>query len=220
MFFPPVPEEVLYVEPFRRRVRGVRRDRVLVDSERVLLAHRSGRPPVYVFPVEDVHGAPAEPLAELPGYVTVPWDAMDAWYEEEEQVLLHPRNPYHRVDYLRARRKLRVEVLGQTLVDTDECIVAFETALEPVPYVHKSVVRMDLLVPSTTTSYCPYKGRASYWDAIVGGTIVRDVAWSYEDPFPESAAIRGLVAFDPERATVVHDIPAGTFPSSAHKEQS
>lgn len=218
-FFPPLPEEVLYVEPLRRRVRGVRDGCVLVDSERTLLVHRSGQPPAYCFPADDVCGAPVDPVPELSGYVTVAWDAVDAWYEEEEQVFLHPKNPYHRVDYLRAQRKVHVEVSGETLVDTDQCVVAFETGLEPVPYVPKSAVRMDLLEPTTTTTYCPYKGVATYWNAVVGGSVVRDVAWSYESPLPESTAIRGLIAFDPERASVVHDIPSGTLPFSPDKEQ-
>lgn len=218
-FFPPLPEQVVYVEPFRRRVRGVRGGRTVVDSEEVLLVHRSGHPPAYGFPAAHVRDCPTVAVPEVPGIVTVPWDAVDEWYEEEERVLLHPRNPYHRVDYVPSRRKLRVEVAGETLVDTDRTVVAYETALEPVPYVPKDAVRMQLLEPSTTTSYCPYKGTASWWSAVVGGTVVRDVAWSYEDPYPESARIKGMLAFDPSRATVVHDIPPGATPVVRAEEQ-
>lgn len=208
-FIPPIPQGVVYVEPFRRRVRGVVGGRCVIDSERVLLVHRPGNPPAYAFPDGDVDGVVAEPDPDATGYVRVPWDAVDAWYEEDEQVFLHARNPYHRVDYVRTSRRLRVEVAGATLVDTVGVIVAYETALEPVAYVERAAVRMDLLVPSATTTYCPYKGTASYWTAVVGDVVVDDVAFSYEQTQPESARIRDLLSFDTTRASVLHDIPRG-----------
>ena len=208
-FSAPVPDGVAYVEPFRRRVRGVTGGRTLVDSERALLVHRPGRPPVYAFPAADVRGAPADPVAEAPGHVQVPWEAVEDWYEEDERVYSHPRNPYHRVDCVRTSRRLRVVAGGVVLVDTTETVGVYETALEPKLYVRRDQVRRDLLVPSPTTTYCPYKGTASYWTVVVGDTAVEDVAWSYDDPLPESLPIRALVSFDPARATVVHDLPPG-----------
>ena len=101
-FTVPIPEHVAYVEPFRRRVRATKDGRTVIDSERVLLVHRQGRPPTYAFPTGDVEGTPTEPEPEATGYVTVPWNAVDSWFEEDEQVFGHPRNPYHRVDYLRS----------------------------------------------------------------------------------------------------------------------
>lgn len=207
-FSAPVPDGVAYVEPFRRRVRGVARGRTLVDSERALLIHRPGEPPAYAFPAADVHGAPAEPVAEAPGHVRVPWEAVEDWYEEEERVFSHPRNPYHRVDCVRTSRRLRVVVDGVVLVDTTETVGVYETALEPKLYVRLDQVRRDLLIPSPTTTYCPYKGTASYW-SVVGDAAVEDVAWSYEDPLPESLPIRALLSFDPARAMVDHDLPPG-----------
>ena len=127
----------------------------------------------------------------------------------DERVFWHPRNPYHRVDCVRTSRRLRVVVGGVVLVDTTETVGVYETALEPKLYVRPHQVRRDLLVPSPTTTYCPYKGTASYWSAVVGDTTVEDVAWSYDDPLPESLPIRALLSFDPERATVVHDLPPG-----------
>jgi uncharacterized protein (DUF427 family) len=198
---------VVYVEPFRRRVRGVVGGETVVDSERVLLVHRAGEPPFYVFPADDVHDVAFDTEPEAPGNVRVAWDAVDAWYEEDEQVFLHPRNPYHRIDCVRTSRHLHVEVAGEVLVDTTGTIVLYETALEPRLYVGRDDVRMDLLVPSSTTTYCPYKGTASHWSAVIGDTVVEDVAWSYEDPLPESSAIRGLLSFYDTKATVVHDVP-------------
>jgi len=206
-FSRPVPTPVVYVEPFGRRVRGVRDGRPVIDSDRVLLVHRPGFPPTYAFPEADAAVAAAEPEPEAPGHVTVPWAAVDAWYEEEEQVFGHPRNPYHRVDCIETRRALRVEVAGVVLVDTDHTLGVYETALAPLLYVARAEVHMDLLVASPTTTYCPYKGTATYFTAVVGELTVEDVAWTYEEPRPESSALGGLLCFDEQRATVVHDLP-------------
>jgi uncharacterized protein (DUF427 family) len=177
----------------------------VVDSDRVLLVHRPGEPPAYAFPAADVDGAPTVPEAEAAGYVRVPWTAVEAWYEEDEQVSGHPRNPYHRVDCVRTSRRLHVEVAGVTLVDTTETLGVYETALPPRLYVARDAVRMDLLVPSSSTTYCPYKGTASYWSAAAGDVVVEDVAWSYEDPLPESLPLGGLLSFDGARAVVRGD---------------
>jgi uncharacterized protein (DUF427 family) len=209
-FEPPVASGAggaVYVEPFLRRVRAVVAGRTVIDSERVLLVHRTGQPPTYAFPKGDVRdvAASAEPAAT--GYVQVPWDAATAWYEEEEEVFGgHPRNPYHRIDCVRAQRRLRVEVASLVLVDTTDVICLYETSRAPQLYVRREAVRMDLLSRSPTTSYCPYKGTASYWTATINGQVVPDVAWSYDEPRPESAPIAGLLSFYPERTTSVQNI--------------
>ncbi|ABW11446.1 protein of unknown function DUF427 [Parafrankia sp. EAN1pec] len=206
-----LPTPLVYVEPFQRRVRGRSDGRTVVDSERVLLVHAPGQPPTYAFPSEDVQATVAsEPEPAVAGHVRVPWDAVDEWWEEEERMLGHPRNPYHRVDCLRSTRRLRVEVGDAVLVDTSDTVALYESALAPRLYVRRQQVDMGLLRPSTTTTYCPYKGAASYWSAIVGDVVVEDVAWSYEDPLPESIPISGLLSFDGSRVTVRHDLPAPT----------
>jgi uncharacterized protein (DUF427 family) len=211
-FSAPVPDGVAYVEPFRRRVRGITGGRTVVDSERAVLVHRPCEPPTYAFPAADVRFVDADPDPDAPGHLRVPWDAVDTWYEEDEEVFGHPRNPYHRVDCVRTSRRLHVEVADAVLVDTAETVGVYETALEPKLYVRRNHVRAEL-VPSPTTTYCPYKGTASYWSVVVGDTTVTDVAWSYDDPLPESLPIQGLLSFDPTRATVVHDLPpAGECP--------
>jgi uncharacterized protein (DUF427 family) len=203
-----MPDHVAYIEPLRRRVRATKDGRTVIDSERVLLVHRPGRPPGYAFPAGDVDGVATEPEADTPGYVTVPWDAADAWFEEDEEVFGHPRNPYHRVDCLRSRRRLRVEAAGVTLVDTTETLAVYETALEPRLYVEPRLVRAGLLEPSATRTYCPYKGTASHWSARIGSELLEDVAWSYEDPLPESAPLARLLSFYDARVTVCTDLPA------------
>ena len=96
-----------------------------------------------------------------------------------------------------------------TLVDTDDTRILFETALGPKLYVDPALVRTDLLQRSETTSYCNYKGHATWWSAVVDGTVVEDVAWTYEDPLPESIAIEGFFSFDPEVAHVDAELPDG-----------
>ena len=211
-FTGPVPEGVAYVEPFRRRVRGILRGRTVVDTERALLVHRPGGPPVWAFPAADVDAegglvAVAVAVPEVPGHLEVPWAAVDAWYQEEDEVRLHAPNPYHRVECVRSARRLRVEVAGVVLVDATATIAVYETALEPRLYVSRDLVRTDVLVPSATVSHCPYKGDASWWTAVVDGTEVADVAWSYDDPLPESGAIAGMLSFDEARAEVTTDLP-------------
>jgi len=206
-FTAPVPEGVAYIEPHRRRVRARKGGRTVIDSERVLLVHRPGHPPEYAFPAGDVTEVPARPETDAEGYVHVEWDAVDAWYEEDEQVFGHPRNPYHRVDSLRSDRRLRVEAAGQVLVDTTDTLMVCETALEPRLYVHPRHVRTDLLTRSDTRTYCPYKGTATYWTAHVGDVVLEDVAWSYEDPLPESVPLRRHLSFDGGRVSVTCDLP-------------
>lgn len=206
-FTPPLPVGVVFVEPHPRRVQALRDGRVVIDTERALLVHRAGRPLQFAFPPDAVPGLANDPVPEAPGYVHVPWDAVDTWVEEGRALVHYPPNPYHRVDCRPSERALRVTVGGTTLVDTTETTVVFETALAPVLYVHPSHVRTDLLRRSDTSSYCNYKGYATYWSAVIGAAVVGDVAWSYDDPLPESLPIAGYFAFDVGRADVVAELP-------------
>ena len=207
-----MPDGVVYVEPFRRRVRGV------VGGPR-RSSTASGRcsstgpaqPPTYAFPAADVDGVDAgRPEPEAPGHVRVPWDAVDAWYEEDEQVFGHPRNPYHRVDCVRTSRRLRVEVAGAVLVDTTETIGVYETALAPKLYVRpRRGAHATCSSPARPRRTAPTRARrrtGARWSAT---STVADVAWSYEDPLPESLPIKGLLSFDAARVTVVADLPPG-----------
>lgn len=204
-FSAPVPAGLVYVEPYPRRVRGLVGECTVIDSERVQLVHRPGLPTTYAFPSEDVPPELALPEPEVPGHVAVPWNTVDAWYEEDEHLRFnkYPKNPYHRVDCLRTSRRLRVEVGGAVLVDTTDTIVLYETALPPRLYVAKEAVRMDLLRASESSSWCSYKGHASWWHVRVNDTLIRDAAWSYEDPLEESSTLRGLLSFDENLATVI-----------------
>lgn len=207
-FSPPiVPGSHVYVEPHCRRVQAEVDGRTVLDTESALIVHRPGHPLTYAFPADHVGDLACEPEPEAPGYVRVPWDAVEAWYEEGRRLVHYPPNPYHRVDCHPTSRRLRVEVAGTILVDTDATVIVFETALAPKLYVGKTSVRMDLLHRSDTSTYCNYKGPATYWSAVIGDTVVADVAWSYEDPRPESTPIAGFLSFDHERAHVAAELP-------------
>jgi uncharacterized protein (DUF427 family) len=206
-FSPPLPAEVVYIEPHPRRVQAFLDGRVMIDTERVLMVHRRGRPLSYAFRADDVGDLPTEPVPEAPGFVHVPWDAVDTWMEEGRKLVHYPPNPYHRVDCRPTKRNLRVSVAGTTLVDTQDTMILFETALEPRLYVDPSHVRTDLLHRSETSSYCNYKGFATYWAAVLDDHVIDDVAWSYEDPPPESLPIKGFLSFDATRVDVVAELP-------------
>lgn len=181
----------------------------MIDTEAALLVHRRGHPLSYAFPREAVGDLPHLPVDVAPGYVRVPWDAVDTWVEEGRELVHYPPNPYHRVDCLPGSRQLQVRIGDTVLVDSADTVAVFETALPPRLYVHPARVRTDLLRRSDTTSYCNYKGWATYWSATVDGTIHADIAWSYSDPPPESLLIRDHLSFDGQRAGVVDDLPGG-----------
>ena len=142
---------------------------------------------------------PDSPIEALRGLVRFDWDAMDAWFEEDEEVYVHPRSPYTRVDILTSSRHVEVLLAGVTVADSHQPRILFETGLPPRYYVPLVEVRMDLLRPSSTTSRCPYKGTAGYWSVEVEGQIFEDIVWIYRTPLPESIKIAGLVSFYNER---------------------
>jgi uncharacterized protein (DUF427 family) len=181
--------------------------RVVIDTERVLMVHRQGRPLSYLFRADEVGDLPAEPEPQAPGFVHVPWDAVDTWLEEGRELVHYPPNPYHRVDCRPTKRRLRVSVADTTLVDTEDTVIVFETALDARLYVDPALVRTDLLRRSQTSSYCNYKGFATYWSAAVGDTVIDDIAWSYPEPPPESLPIKGFLSFDNSRVDVITELP-------------
>lgn len=211
-FSEPLPPGVVYVEPHPRRIRAVRDGCTVIDTERAVMVHRPDRIHRYAFPADDVGDLPQKPEPAAPGYVVVPWGAVDTWFEEGRQLVHYPPNPYHRVDCHRTTRSLRVEVAGAIIVDTDDTVIVFETTLEPRLYVNPRLVRTDLLRQTGTSSYCNYKGVATYWSAVIGDVVIEDVAWSYQDPPPESLAIAGHLSFDPGKCTVVARLPNAGSP--------
>ena len=184
--------------------------RTALFSEEAGISHSPSRGDAKVFTVraggQERAGAALlyedSPFEELRDTVRLDWAAMDAWFEEDEEVFTHPRDPYTRVDILPSSRHVRVEVQGVTVADSASPTLLFETGLPVRYYLPKTDVRMDLLTPTETASRCPYKGQASYWSLVLDETLVQDVAWSYRTPLPESQSIAGLVCFYAEKVYV------------------
>jgi uncharacterized protein (DUF427 family) len=157
------------------------------------------------------HGAAARLIiasaqTELIDRVRFEWNELDAWLEEDEEVFVHPRSPYVRVDALRSRRPVRVERDGVVLAESPAPVLVFETGLPTRYYLDARDVRFEQLVPSATRTACPYKGRTTgYWSVAVNGKTVPDCAWMYTFPTSALAPIAGLVAFLNERVDIFVD---------------
>jgi uncharacterized protein (DUF427 family) len=141
---------------------------------------------------------------DLAGYVVLDFAAFDEWYEEDEPVVIHPRDPYHRVDVRQTSRPVRIEIGADVVAESTRARLVFETQLPTRFYIPREDVAVELHA-SDRQSYCPYKGQASYWSVDAGGRRRPDIAWSYEQPLPDLPQVAGLVAFWDERVDVVFD---------------
>jgi uncharacterized protein (DUF427 family) len=171
-----------------------------------------GTTQVYTFAGQGGGAPPAgrlvidSPRAPLADTFRFEWDALDAWFEEDEEVFVHPRNPYTRVDALRSTRSARIELEGVTLAESSSPVMVFETGLPTRYYLNRTEVRFEHLEWSPTVTRCPYKGTTTgYWSAVVGGTTHTDLAWSYDFPTRQLLPIAGLVAFFNERVDLSLD---------------
>lgn len=145
---------------------------------------------------------PDSPFEALRDMVRFEWDAMDAWYEEDEQVFTHARDPHHRIDILRGSRHVEVIIDGVVVADSRRPTLLFETGLPTRYYLPLTDVRTDLLRQSASSTGCPHKGTASYWSLEVDGQLHEDVVWTYPLPLPESQAIAGLASFYNEKVDI------------------
>jgi uncharacterized protein (DUF427 family) len=175
-----------------------------------------------------VHTAPGEPVSiddregagfrladdDLAGYAVLDFTAFDGWREEDEPVVGHPRDPFHRVDVRRTARPVRIEVDGDVVAETTAARMLFETSLPARFYIPKEDIRVELH-PKPRRTYCPYKGEASYWSLDAGGRRREDLGWSYEQPLSDVISITGLVSFWNERVDVFLDGERRARPGSA-----
>jgi uncharacterized protein (DUF427 family) len=145
-------------------------------------------------------GAP--PLAGLLGFR---WEALERWFEEDEEAVVHARDPYHRVDVLDTSRRVRISLDGELIAETDRAKVIFETGLPPRWYVPLDDVRDELLIPSEERTGCAYKGFASYWSVHIGDRVEEDLAWCYREPRRDVVPVAGMVAFFNERVDLELD---------------
>ncbi|MFI5713475.1 DUF427 domain-containing protein [Kribbella sp. NPDC051620] len=145
-------------------------------------------------------------ISGLPGMVRFEWAALDAWFEEDEQVFVHPRNPYTRVDSLRSTRHIQVSLDGLVLAASSSTVMVFETGLPTRYYFNRTEVDFTHLEPSGTETACPYKGRTTgYWSVRSGTTLHEDLAWVYDFPTLALQPIAGLIAFYNEKVDIAID---------------
>ena len=211
---PPFDELTYY--PTARWIRGTREGDTVIDSRHALLVWEPGKKvPIYAFPADDVALTSSEDAdslgvrhlddRELGGYVTLPWDALEHWYEEDEEVFVHPRDPFVRVDALHSSRHVRVERDGRRLGESDAPILVFETGLPTRYYLPERDIDGSLLADSDLQTGCPYKGFASYRDVVLEERRHPNLFWYYESPFAEVAEIRGHLAPYSERVDLIVD---------------
>jgi uncharacterized protein (DUF427 family) len=189
-----------------------------VAGDAAVDAPRLGDRPVYdpsiPFAVHTTPGTPLEIRADgrtaeafrpdddaLAGHLILDFRGFDAWYEEDEPNLAHPRDPFHRIDIVHSSRHVRIERDGVVLAESGRPHLLFEPPLPVRYYLPAEDVSMDLLEPSDTRTFCAYKGEASYWS--LDGEP--DVAWTYRSPLREAAEVTDRVAFFNERVDVIVD---------------
>jgi uncharacterized protein (DUF427 family) len=142
---------------------------------------------------------PADP--ELSGFAVLDFTGFDAWYEEDERNLAHPRDPFHRIDIVHSSRHVRVSLQGETLAESRSPCLLFEPPLPFRTYLPVADVAPGLLRPSEKRTFCAYKGQASYLS--LDGEP--DIAWTYPEPLREAAEVTGRIAFFDERVDVEVD---------------
>jgi uncharacterized protein (DUF427 family) len=139
-------------------------------------------------------------------HVRFDWNQLDSWFEEDEEVYVHPRSPYARVDALRSTSEVRVELDGLILARSVSPVMVFETGLPTRYYVSKNAIDFEHLIPSDTMTSCPYKGNTSgYWSARTEESVYPDVAWTYAFPTRQLLPIAGLIAFYNEKVDTYLD---------------
>ncbi len=149
---------------------------------------------------EPIAGAPA-----IKGLIAFYWNRMDGWLEEDEEVFVHPRDPYHRIDILRTDRHVRISLEGQLLAESTEATALFESNLPSRWYLPIDDIVAEL-EPTDTVTHCPYKGAATYHSVrLESGETAKDLVWCYSDPIPEAVRITGLHCFFNERVDIELD---------------
>ncbi len=172
-------------------------NRPLLGTARVFDLTANGRTAEHA-----VRQYPDSPAGALRDHLRFDWAAMDAWYEEDEQVFTHARSPYTRIDILASSRTVRVELDGTLLALSRSPRLLFETGLPTRCYLAPTDLVLPLFEPGTRTTHCPYKGAADHLSVRLGDTLHPNIAWTYRTPFAESQKIAGLVAFYDDRVTL------------------
>ncbi|WP_406504971.1 DUF427 domain-containing protein [Streptomyces sp. NBC_00212] len=150
------------------------------------------------------------PADDLAAHIAFEWfrrvgRGPDHWYEEEEEIFIHPRDPHKRVDAIPSSRHVQVDIGGTTVAETHRPVLLFETGLPTRYYLPREEVRLDLFEPTDHSTGCPYKGTAEYWSWSGEAEVPPSVVWSYPDPLPAVGAVQGLLAFYNEAVDITVD---------------
>jgi uncharacterized protein (DUF427 family) len=146
---------------------------------------------------------PVETAEFLRSYVVLDWSKMDAWFEEKEEVFVHARDPFKRIDTVKTDRHIQIVVNGETVADSTGSVMLLEPGHPVRYYLPMADVRPEVLRPSETVSRCPYKGAANYFSIAAGGQVLADAAWEYRYPTPESGKVMGMLCFFNERVDAI-----------------
>jgi uncharacterized protein (DUF427 family) len=188
-------------EPTEKRLRAYRDGQAVIDTTRALVVWLPGQVvPTFAVPDDAIDASdPAVVSSDIEGYAILDFGAFDRWQEEEEPLIGHPRDPFHRIDIRRSSRHVVIERDGRLLAESTRPTLLFETGLPTRFYIPREDVVAEL-EPSDRRSVCAYKGEAGYF-AVDG----LDLVWTYEDPLFEAAPIKDLVAFFDELVDVTVD---------------
>ncbi len=149
-----------------------------------------------------------EPVSDdldISDYISFDWQQMDGWFEEAEEIFVHPHNPYHRIDILQSTRHVKVVIMDEVIAETNAPVLLFETGLPTRYYFPKLDVRSKYLQKSKLKTGCAYKGWASYYTVKIGNQEAKNVCWHYDFPASEMSKIATLIAFFNERVDIYVD---------------
>ncbi|GAW48004.1 MULTISPECIES: DUF427 domain-containing protein [unclassified Nocardioides] len=213
----PLPDRISYWEPWPRRMRANIAGVTVLDTERAVMLWQTDRFPDLYLPGPDVtrpdliddrfvHPAP---VPDLHGYVSVDFEAADRWFEEDDPVYGHVRDPYHRIDVRSSSRSVVVRAGGRVVAASARPKVLYETGNPTRYYLPFVDVDIGALSISETVSHCPYKGDGQHWTLHVEDILILDAAWSLPHPLPEAVQASEHLCFYPTKVDlVVDDQPA------------
>jgi uncharacterized protein (DUF427 family) len=230
-----LPDDIAYVESWPRRMRAMFGNRTVLDSRRGMMLYHTDTAPTLLFPLDDfaadvliddqpagswtvrvgdrsAPGAVTTPPAldgpagaDIEGLVILAYSSMDRWFEEDDPVYAHLRDPYHRVDVRSSSHHVLVQHAGVVVAESARPKLLFETGLPVRYYLPFADVRIDLLELSGTITECPYKGDGQHWNLVGAGEIVEDAAWSLPHPLAEGTLALEHVSFYTDKVEVIVD---------------
>ncbi len=173
----------------------------LGSVQEIALAHGDAKTEPLGVRIQD----PPEEATILADHVVLDWDAMDAWFVEDERQRGHPRDPYRRIDVHETSRPVTVSLNGQTVAHSKRALALFETGLPVRFYLPELDVSTEQLKPSSTQTRCAYKGQAAYHHVEASGRRVEDAVWSYPAPEPGFGRLQDRLSFDQSKIRVEVD---------------